>query len=122
MVRAAWMISLCLAAAACSKESTSPPDAAPPPDAVPSATLTITVSGFGTVQSQDGAIHCGMACTHAYPLNTVVTLGQTPNPTFEFKGWSGACTGTGPCSVTVTANTTITATFDCPQNGTVFCD
>jgi hypothetical protein len=31
-----------------------------------------------------------------------------------FAGWSGACTGTGTCTVTMNANTAVTATFNRP--------
>jgi sugar lactone lactonase YvrE len=41
-----------------------------------------------------------------------VTLTATPYPTNRFIGWSGACTGTGTCSVTMNAGKSVTATFN----------
>jgi uncharacterized repeat protein (TIGR02543 family) len=46
-----------------------------------------------------------------YPSGTVVTVGQSPAAGSTFVGWSGACTGTGACVVTMDANKTVTATF-----------
>ena len=121
MVRTALLLSLSLAAAACGTDSASPPDASPP-DAVPKARLTVTISGAGGgVKSSDGAIDCGAACTADYPLNTVVTLGEMPITNFVFQDWSGACSGTGACTVTITGDTRVTATFVCPPS-TVFCN
>jgi len=41
-----------------------------------------------------------------------VTLTAAPAADATFDGWSGGgCTGTGPCTVTLTAATTVTATF-----------
>jgi hypothetical protein len=120
MVRLACVLALSFATVACGNDSTSPPDASPP-DAVPAAKLDVMVGAGGNVQSQDGAIDCGTACTHAYPLNTVVTLHAMPTTNLVFTGWSGACSGTADCTVTITANTTVTAAFACPPS-TVFCD
>lgn len=116
----AWLVSLSLAAVGCGNDTASVPDASPP-DAVPKATLKVMVGAGGLVQSTDGAIDCGTACTAAYPLNTVVTLGAMPTTNLIFSGWSGACTGTGSCTVTITADTQVTAAFTCPTS-TVFCN
>ena len=42
---------------------------------------------------------------------TMVTLTETPKRGARFKGWQGACSGTGPCTVTVSRNRSVTATF-----------
>src|SRR5206468_11466198 len=49
-----------------------------------------------------------------YPIGTVVTLTAAPAADSTFEGsWSGGgCTGTGPCTMTLTAATTVTAHFD----------
>src|SRR5207247_10851050 len=42
----------------------------------------------------------------------VVALTATPSASSVFTGWSGGgCTGTGPCTVTMSAAATVTATF-----------
>src|SRR5439155_20503778 len=44
---------------------------------------------------------------------TMVILTAAPARGSSFVGWSGAgCTGPDACTVTVTASTTVTATFD----------
>ena len=77
-------------------------------------TLTVskTGSGAGTVTSSPTGINCGTDCTEAYANNTVVTLTASPTAGSTFAGWSGACTGTGTCAVTMNAAKTATATFN----------
>jgi len=83
-------------------------------------TFTLTVSkagiiGGGTVTSSPPGINCGTACSTAsapYTSGTVVTLTATPALGSVFAGWSGACSNLiGTCTVTMTADTAVTATF-----------
>ena len=47
-----------------------------------------------------------------------MTLTATPSTGSTFTGWSGAgCSGTGSCTMTVSANTTVTASFTPPPSG-----
>jgi hypothetical protein len=48
---------------------------------------------------------------HPYAENTVVDITATPAPGYEFGHWSGACTGTGACQVTMDADKSVTAHF-----------
>jgi hypothetical protein len=73
--------------------------------------LTVSVSGSGTVTSTDGFINCPGACSHSYPGNTHVTLNATAASGWTFTGWSGACSGTGSCVVTMNKSQSVTATF-----------
>ncbi|TAJ18472.1 MAG: YncE family protein, partial [Dehalococcoidia bacterium] len=73
--------------------------------------LTVARVGAGTVTSTPGGIFCGAACSATFDSGTVVTLTATPDATSTFTGWSGACTGTGSCVVTIDAAKTVTATF-----------
>jgi hypothetical protein len=77
-------------------------------------TLTVTRSGTGggTVTSSPAGISCGGTCSANYTQGTAVTLFATPAAGSTFAGWSGACGGTGNCSVTMSANATATATFN----------
>src|SRR6266516_2750728 len=77
-------------------------------------TLTVTKAGngTGTVTSSPAGINCGATCTASFTKNTNVTLTATADPGSAFAGWSGACTGTGSCVVKMSANKTVTATFN----------
>jgi len=46
---------------------------------------------------------------------TVVALSATPDSGSTFEGWSGACSGTGTCVITMDANKSVTATFTATQ-------
>jgi hypothetical protein len=83
---------------------------------VPTPTNSLTVSkagtGSGTVTSSPTGIACGVTCSASYNAGTVVTLTAGPAADSTFAGWNGAgCSGTGACTVTMTAATTVTATF-----------
>jgi PASTA domain/Divergent InlB B-repeat domain len=76
-------------------------------------TLTVTKSGTGsgTVTSNIAGISCGATCSHSYGAGTSVTLTGTPSVGSSFSGWSGACSGTGTCTVSLTQARSVTATF-----------
>src|SRR5438105_4945579 len=49
----------------------------------------------------------------AYPAGTTVMLTARTASGSAFRGWSGGgCSGTGTCTLTLTANTTVFARFD----------
>jgi hypothetical protein len=79
-----------------------------------SFTLTVAPGGAGTgaVTSTPAGISCGSDCSEPYAFGTVVTLTAAANAGSGFAGWSGACTGTGTCVVTMNAATSVTATFN----------
>ncbi len=85
--------------------------------APPTQTLTVSLAGAGTVAG--AAIACPGSCSSAYPADTVVSLTATPAVGSTFDGWSGACTGTGACSVTMSADQAVTAAFGA---GAMACD
>lgn len=84
--------------------------------AAPQFTLTVTLAGAGggTVTSNPGGINCGSGCTASFNSGQQVTLSETPASGSTFAGWSGACSGTGSCIVTMTAAKSVTATFNLP--------
>jgi hypothetical protein len=76
--------------------------------------LTVTnASGVstGTVTSTPGGINCGASCTANFASGASVTLNQTPASGYTFSGWGNACTGSAGCSVTMSADKTVTALF-----------
>jgi len=78
----------------------------------PRLTVTAAGEGSGFVESVPAGIGCGDACVASYEPGTVVTLTAIVFSGSAFKGWGGACSGTGLCIVTLTADTTVTAQFD----------
>ncbi|MBK7002493.1 MAG: serine protease [Rhodoferax sp.] len=67
----------------------------------------LTFGGSGT----NSAINCGTTCSASFASGASVTLTATPATGSTFSGWSGACTGTGSCTVSMTAARNVTATF-----------
>jgi subtilase family serine protease len=79
----------------------------------PTQTLTVATSGDGSgaVSSSPAGISCGATCSHAYATGTNVMLTATPATGSVFSGWSGACSGTGVCNLTMSQARSVTATF-----------
>jgi hypothetical protein len=81
-------------------------------------TLTVNITGSGTVTSSPTGIDCGTDCTEQYNEGTVVNLTAEPEDAGStFAGWTGGgCNGTGGCDVTINEDTDVTAAFDiCPN-------
>ena len=74
--------------------------------------LAVTHVGSGTVTSSTAGIDCGSTCSGSFSSGTTMTLTATPSSGSYFVGWSGDCTGTGSCVVTMNAAKNVTATFD----------
>ncbi len=80
---------------------------------------TAITPGTGTVTSAPAGINCLGDCDEIYNQGTVVMLTATATPatvapigTTTFAGWTGNCTGTGTCMVTMDAAKNVTATFN----------
>ena len=80
---------------------------------LPDKTLTLTKAGggTGTVTSSPVGISCGSTCTHAFAHGTAVTLTAITSARSRFAGWSGDCSGNARCTLTMSANHAVTATF-----------
>jgi len=74
-------------------------------------TVSLAGAGTGTVMSTPAGINCPTTCSAAFAENTQITLSETAGVNNAFAGWSGACEGTGPCTVTLSASNSVTATF-----------
>ena len=83
--------------------------------------LSVSLSGAGSVASSPSGINCGSTCSASYTSGTSVMLTATTATGYTFSGWSGACTGTGTCTVSMTVARSVTATFtqNAPTNYTL---
>ena len=90
------------------------PPPPPPPPVTPVRTLTVTKAGAGTgiVSSNPGGISCGTTCGMSFISGALVTLVGVASTGSTFGGWSGACTGGGPCTVRMDNAVNVTATFN----------
>lgn len=88
-------------------------------------TLTVELDGEGSgvVTSSPAGIDCGSTCTASFDNITEITLTASSTDGSTFTGWSGGdCSGTSTCVLTMTEDTTVTATFALPEysiSGTV---
>jgi hypothetical protein len=84
-------------------------------DAAAPSSYTLTVAdagtGTGTVTSSPAGINCGATCTSTFNSGASVTLTPVAASGSTFAGWSGACSGTGSCIVTMSAAQSVTANF-----------
>ena len=97
-------------------------------------TLTIAEpgGGSGTVTSTPAALSCSTGsgvCSALFDDDKTVTLTALPAAGSNFAGFSGGCQATGTtCTITLTADTSVTATFDAnptvaigePSDGAVY--
>ncbi len=73
--------------------------------------LTVSVTGIGTVTSNPAGIICPSTCSANFVNGTSVTLTATPPSGWAFAGWSGACSGSGNCVVTMNSTQSVSAMF-----------
>ena len=88
----------------------------PPPK--PKFKLTVTKTGgtgTGKVESTSPAspkIVCGSECEKEFEEGVKVTLSPTKDPGSKFVEWTGACSGSGACEVTMSEAKSVNAKFD----------
>ncbi len=95
--------------------------AAPPPPTTHE--LSVSITGSGTVASTSTGLNCSSSCSASFAEGQTVTLSATPQTGSSFSNWSGACSGTGSCVVTMSTAKSVTATFVAssppPSSGTL---
>jgi hypothetical protein len=80
---------------------------------VPTFVLTVekTGTGEGSVSSAPAGITCGATCSAEFEEGGEVTLTATPAAGSSFAEWSGACSGSGECKVTMSEALEVKAEF-----------
>ncbi len=73
--------------------------------------LTVTTAGSGSVTSAPNGIACGPICGAGFAQPSRITLTAAPAPGWFFSGWGGACSGSGPCEITMNQDRSVAAVF-----------
>lgn len=76
-----------------------------------SLAVTKRGTGLGTVISTPTGIDCGSTCTAPFSFGASVTLTATPATGSTFAGWTGACSGSGNCTLVMNGNKSVGARF-----------
>jgi len=84
----------------------------------PTQLLTVKIDGSGAVNSSPTGIACTSgSCSAPFPKDASIQLMETPAQNAGFSSWSGGgCSGSDPtCTVIMSADQTVTATFTLAQ-------
>jgi List-Bact-rpt repeat protein len=73
--------------------------------------LGLSVAGSGTVTADVPGLQCSTSCTTTWNAGQSLVLSATPGPGAKLVRWSGACTGSATCSVSVTPGARVAALF-----------
>jgi hypothetical protein len=73
--------------------------------------LTVSVAGQGTVTSAPRGISCPSKCTARGKAGARFALTAKAGDGWKLRRWSGACSGSGRCVVTLRGAKTVRATF-----------
>ena len=82
------------------------------PYEVTTVSISVTVNGNGVGTVNGPGLACSADCNlPGYVLSDTVTLSADPDPGYTFLGWSGDCSGTDSCTLTMDASKSVTAEF-----------
>jgi hypothetical protein len=73
--------------------------------------LSLAIAGRGSVESDVPGIDCAASCTTDWDAGSRLSLEPLPRAGQRFVRWSGACSGSGPCNVTLEAAQSVGALF-----------
>lgn len=78
-----------------------------------SYTVQIAVTGLGSVEvTGDATGSCRQSCSMSATAGGRIVLTAVPDEGATFQGWSGACSGTGACSLTVDSDLAVAGVFE----------
>jgi len=108
-----WIcLAFCAVLCGCAGLASSPNSSSTGSGSSQAASLTVNITGDGSVQSTPSGVACsGSVCSGSFAEGTAVSLTPVPAAGETFTGWGGACSGTGACTVTISSAQTVTATF-----------
>ncbi len=81
----------------------------PPPPSTHNLSVSKSGTGDGTITSNPAGINCGSDCGETYNAGTEVTLTATQDSNSRFDGWTGACSDTGNCNLTMDSDKSVNA-------------
>ena len=73
--------------------------------------LTASFSGKGKIVSSPAGILCPPRCGAQFDADSKVSLRAVPAKGYKLSSWTGACKGRAGCSVTMSGDKTVRATF-----------
>ena len=82
---------------------------------LPKYALKIVKTPKGEITSDPAGLKCkatAKTCSASFVSGTLVRLTPNPLSEYRFTGWSGACTGTAACEVTMDAKKLVGAEFE----------
>ncbi len=98
-----------------------PPAASPAPSPAPSPSpspapsgpqaLHVQAEGSGRVSTASGAFDCASDCSQSFDAGAQLALSAQPTANQVFVGWSGDCSGTGTCVLTMSQPRSVSARF-----------
>ncbi len=77
-----------------------------------SLTIAKTGTGTGSITSFPAGISCGDTCNTSFASGDEVSLVAAADAGSYFAGWGSPCSGYGLCTLTLTGDTQVTATFN----------
>lgn len=106
-------------------QPTPQPTPLPTPQPIGTQILAVLLSGSGSVSFTDASqpdggniAACSTSCTRSFNSNAQVALKAAPLAGYSFAGWTGACTGSGSCTVAMTSGKSVSAAFNALPAGT----
>ncbi|MFL5311333.1 MAG: InlB B-repeat-containing protein [Myxococcales bacterium] len=89
-------------------------DSTPPVGSVGTGAAVLHIKTIGDGMVRGAGSDCRGDCNFTPAAGTRANLQAIADPGGAFAGWSGACTGTNACQVTVNGEMSVTATFTRP--------